>query len=73
MVPIGVKRADFADLAAVDALERFAVGDVVAPLGSGDDVQPFRLGECVRLEDGSNARRVRGDRLFGKDVLARID
>ena len=45
----------------------------MAPLRADADAQPLLFRELVGLEHRAHARGIDGDRLLGKDVLARFD
>jgi hypothetical protein len=57
----------------VDAFHRLPDGTVIAAHESGDDRQVLRLGLLAGSQHGANSGGIHGDRLFGKDVFARLD
>ena len=70
LIPVASGGDDLADVAAVDALHRLDVAELVAALGSGDDGQILALGFLGGGKDLADAGAIHGDRLFAEQVLA---
>ena len=71
-VVVGEQRDNVADRPVVDPADGFAEGVAVAETEAGDDREALGLRHRTALQDRVNARGIDGDRLLGKDVLARL-
>ena len=72
-VIVGEQRHDLADLAGVNAANRFAEAEVVAEAEARHDRDVLLPGEFASLQHGAHAGGIDGTRFFGEDVLARFN
>src|SRR5262249_30186962 len=69
-VVVGKKCEDLTNRTVVEAPHSRSEPIVKTEAQTGDDRQPFRLGQIAGFEDGTHSRAVDGNWLLGEDVLA---
>src|SRR5262249_10215841 len=73
LVPVDAAPDDVANGPIVNSLQTLDVAGLVPALSAGDDRQPLGLGLFVGGQHLADAGPVDGDRLLGKELLARLD